>query len=51
VGGGKQPHSWFTGFITNADAPLAFAVVIENAGAGAPTAGPAANAVLQAFFD
>ena len=30
VGGGKSPHAWFVGFITNEDAPLAFVVVVEK---------------------
>ncbi|MDR1590038.1 MAG: penicillin-binding protein [Oscillospiraceae bacterium] len=48
VGGGKQPHAWFAGFITNEGHPLAFTVVVENGGAGAAVAGSVANAVLQA---
>ena len=48
VGGGKQPHSWFTGFIKNEGHPLAFVVVIENGGLGSDAAAKAANTVLQA---
>ena len=48
VGGDKASHAWFVGFITNKDYPLAFVVVVENSGSGSRTAGPVANAVLQA---
>lgn len=47
VGGDKAPHSWFVGFITNEEYPLAFVVVAENGGSGAGTAGRIANTVLQ----
>lgn len=48
VGGDLPPHAWFVGYITNADYPLAFVVVVENGGSGSKTAGPVANKVLQA---
>ena len=48
VGGGASPHAWFVGFLANADAPLAFVVVVENGGYGSATGGSVANAVLQA---
>jgi len=48
VGGGKQPHAWFAGFIENEEHPLAFVVVIENGGWGSSAAGSVANKVLQA---
>ena len=48
VGGDRAPHAWFTGYITNEGYPLAFVVVVENAGGGAAVAGPIANRVLQA---
>lgn len=51
VGGGEQPHAWFTGFITNEGHPFAFTVVVENGGSGASAAGAVANAVLQAALD
>ncbi|MDR2665292.1 MAG: penicillin-binding protein [Oscillospiraceae bacterium] len=47
VGGGRQPHAWFTGYITNDGCPLAFTAVVENGGSGASVAGAAVNAVLQ----
>lgn len=45
---GEQPNAWFVGFLDRTDCPLAFAVVIENGGAGSTVAGPVANKVLQA---
>jgi peptidoglycan glycosyltransferase len=48
VGGNKQAHAWFVGYITNKDYPLAFVVVVENGGSGSHTAGSIANTVLQA---
>ena len=47
VGGGKAPNSWFTGFLRNEDAPYAFAVVVEEGGSGAQTAGNIAASVLD----
>ena len=47
VGGSKAPNSWFTGFLRNEDAPYAFAVVVEEGGSGAQTAGSIAAAVLD----
>ncbi len=40
-------HAWFAGFITNADAPLAFVVMVEKGGSGFSVAAPIANTVLQ----
>lgn len=48
VGGGKEPHALFTGFIRNEGAPLAFIVIVENGGRGSTVAGGIANKVLQA---
>jgi len=48
VGGGKNSHAWFTGYITNEGYPLAFVVVVENGGGGFAVASPIANRVLQA---
>ena len=47
VGGGKNPHAWYVGYITNDDYPLAFVVIVENGGGGTAVAGPIANKVLQ----
>ena len=49
VGDGTS-HSWFTGFITNEDAPYAFTVIIEGGGSGLRGAGSVANTVLQALL-
>lgn len=46
VGGGKQPHAWFTGFIDDPNHPLAFVVLVENGGSGASVAGSIAAKVL-----
>jgi len=48
LGGGKEPHAWFVGYITNEDYPLAFVVIVENGGGGTAVAGPVASRVLQA---
>ncbi|MGI6013207.1 MAG: penicillin-binding transpeptidase domain-containing protein [Oscillospiraceae bacterium] len=42
------PHSWFVGFLDDADHPYAFAVIAENSGSGLSAAGAIANTVLQA---
>lgn len=47
VGGDKEPHSWFVGFMDREDCPLAFVVVIENGGSGSKVAGSVAGKVLQ----
>jgi len=47
VGGGREPHAWYVGYITNEDYPLAFVVVVENGGGGFAVASPIANRVLQ----
>ena len=51
VGGGKQPNAWFVGFLRNADAPYAFAVVVEEGGSGASAAGNVAARVLDALVN
>ncbi|HML38948.1 MAG TPA: penicillin-binding transpeptidase domain-containing protein [Bacillota bacterium] len=48
VGQGKEPHSWFVGFLDREDYPLAFVVVIENGGSGSKAAGSVAAKVLKA---
>ncbi|MDE7389327.1 MAG: penicillin-binding protein [Lachnospiraceae bacterium] len=39
---------WIVGFVTEEDCPLAFAVCVEHGGFGYSSAGPVANAALQA---
>lgn len=48
VGDGKEPHAWFVGYSQDEDAPLAFAVVVENAGYGYSQAGPIAVTAMEA---
>ena len=45
---GKSPNSWFVGFVDDASVPLAFAAVVENAGAGIDYAAPIIAKVLPA---
>jgi len=47
VGGGRDPHAWYVGYITNRNHPYAFVVIVENGGGGTATAAPIANRVLQ----
>lgn len=47
VESGKSPHAWFTGFLDDADHPLAFVVLVENGGGGASVAGAIAATILQ----
>ena len=46
VGGDKQPHAWFVGFVDDVNTPLAFLVLVENGGSGASVAGSIAAQVL-----
>jgi len=46
VGGGLKPHSWFVGFLDSDKAPLCFAVLVENGGAGSAAAAGVAKTVL-----
>ncbi len=48
VGGDKKPNATFAGFCTDKDYPLAFMVVVEDAGSGAKTCVPIISKVLQA---
>ena len=47
--GDKQSHSWFIGFAPAQNPKIAFAVLIENGGYGAKSAGPAAREILRAW--
>jgi len=47
-GEGKLPHAMFAGFCRDEALPLAFVVMVENAGAGSAVAAPIAGTVLQA---
>lgn len=48
VGEGKEPHAWMVGYSQDEDAPLAFAVIVENGGYGYSTAGPVAVSAMEA---
>ncbi len=48
VGEGKEPHAWMIGYAQDEDAPLAFAVIVENGGYGYSTAGPVAVSAMEA---
>lgn len=48
VGDDKEPHAWMVGYSQDTDAPLAFAVVVENAGYGYSVAGPVAVSAMEA---
>lgn len=47
VGENKEPHGWMVGFCSREDTPLAFSVIVENAGYGSKTAGPIASSVIK----
>jgi peptidoglycan glycosyltransferase len=51
VGGGKEPNAVFAGFCQDRAYPLAFMVVVEDAGSGAKTCIPIASKVLAACKD
>lgn len=48
VGGDHKPNAMFTGFLSDADLPLAFIVCIEDGGYGRQICVPILNAVLEA---
>lgn len=48
VGGGMKPNAMFTGFVTDAEYPLAFIVCVENGGYGRTTCIPIISQVLAA---
>ena len=48
VGGNKEPNAVFAGFCTDKDYPLAFVVVVEDAGSGAKNCVPIISEVLAA---
>ena len=51
VGGDKKPNATFAGFCTDQGYPLAFFVVVEDAGSGAKTCVPIISAVLEGCKD
>jgi peptidoglycan glycosyltransferase len=48
VGGDKKPNATFAGFCADEEYPLAFMVVVEDAGSGAKTCVPILSKVLKA---
>ena len=48
VGGDKKPNATFAGFCMDEDYPLAFFVVVEDAGSGSKTCVPIVSEVLAA---
>jgi peptidoglycan glycosyltransferase len=50
---GAASHAWFVGFapFAGADPPIAFAVIVENAGYGASAAAPIAGEIVSAAAD
>lgn len=48
VGGGRKPNAMFTGFVADAEYPLAFIVAIEEGGFGASTCMPVISDILDA---
>ena len=51
VGGGEKPNATFAGFVADSEYPLAFMVVVENAGAGSDVCVPILSEVLTACKD
>ena len=48
LGPDETPHATFSGFIQDANYPLAFIVIVENGGSGSATCAPIAGQVLTA---
>ncbi len=51
VGGEKEPHAWFTGFLRDPAHPYAFTVMVQNGGSGNRVAGAVAGEVLRALVE
>jgi peptidoglycan glycosyltransferase len=48
VGGGKKPNAVFTGFVQDAQYPLAFIAIVEDGGYGREICLPMISKVLEA---
>ncbi len=46
----EKPHSWFMGFSTNPNCPVAIVVVVENGGWGSSKALPIASEVMEEIY-
>jgi penicillin-binding protein 2 len=51
VGGGKQDHAWFVGFVPAETPRYAFVAVIEHGGSGGSVAGPVAKKFVEALLE
>lgn len=51
VGGGRNDHAWFAGYVPSRQPRFAFAIVIENGGSGGRVAGPAARQLVTHMLD
>ena len=49
-GDSNLPHAWFTGFLEDRNYPVAFTVIVENAGWGLEQAAPIVDVVLQSMI-
>ena len=50
VGGGKDPHAWFTVFAPYENPEIVLTILIENGGGGDKTAVPVAKEILKWYF-
>lgn len=51
VGGGRNDHAWFAGFLPANQPRYAFAIVLENGGSGGSVAGPVAKALAESLVE
>lgn len=51
VDGQKEPHSWFVGFAEKNGKKLAFAIVLEEGGAGSQKTGKIVRGLVQNYFN
>ena len=50
IADGVTPHSWFAGFSSKDDCPVAIVVVVENGGWGSSAALPVASVVMNEIY-
>ena len=50
IADGVTPHSWFAGFSSNEECPVAIVVVVENGGWGSSAALPVASTVMNEIY-
>lgn len=51
VGGGKDDHAWFAGYVPAENPRYAFVVVLEHAGSGGQEAGPVAKELVELMLE